>query len=289
MRQAFLILAHKNIVQLNKLIEQIDNDRTDIIIHIDSKTPKFEVTNVSKSRVFMIPSMRTNWGGYSLVECELRLIEKALKINDYSFIHLLSGQDLLIKPIDHILSFFDEHIDYNFVHFDKPEDSLKRNERIKYYYLFQEYKNRSRKTIWSVLDRGIIEIQKRIGIDRRRHFQGEFKAGSQWWSIKQDLAEYIVSKRDYIKKHFMFTMSDEMFVQTLVYNSPFYDTLFMGELNDQHANQRLIDFERGHPYLWTIKDVEEIMRSDLLFARKFDEVIDSEVIDVITKFCTNIV
>ena len=180
-------------------------------------------------------------------------------------------------------------IDCNFVHFDKQEDSLKRNERIKYYYLFQEYKNRSRKTIWSVLDRGIIEIQKRIGIDRRRHFQGEFKVGSQWWSIKQDLAEYIVSKRDNIKKHFMFTMSDEMFVQTLVYNSSFYDMLFMGELNDQHVNQLLIDFGRGHPYLWTIKDVEEIMRSDLLFARKFDEVIDSEVIDVITKFCTNIV
>ena len=80
-------------------------------------------------------------------------------------------------------------------------------------------------------------------------------------------------------------MSDEMFIQTLIYNSSLYETVYIKKYDDQRANQRFIDFKRGHPYIWTIKDIDEIKRSDLLFARKFDEKYDSKVIDEVVKIC----
>lgn len=73
-----------------------------------------------------------------------------------------------------------------------------------------------------------------------------------------------------------------MFVQTLVYNSKFKETLFNDKYNDKcSANQRYIDWNTGTPYIWRKSDVDDLFESNYLFARKFDEKVDSEVIDEI--------
>lgn len=287
MKHAFLIMAHHNYNQLRCLIGLLDHYRVDIYLHIDKKSPKFDPPICKYSSLIQIPSIRTNWGGYSLVECELRLLEEALKMGHYRYMHLLSGQDLPLKPIDDILSFFDLHSDYNFILYNDPDDTqlASRNlERVKYYYPFQDIKPR-RRSILSVSQRVIVEIEKILGVDRTKNYNGQFKAGSQWWSIKPEVAEYIISKRDIIKELFRFTMCDEMFVQTLIYNSDFYETVY-NKNGSLQSNQRLIAFKKG-AYTWTIKDIEEIKGCGLLFARKFDERIDSEVIHEIIKMCRN--
>ena len=286
MKHAFLILAHKNFHQLDTLIGLLDHPRTDIFIHVDKRSPSYSPPKCNYSRVIMLERMRTNWGGYSLVECELRLLEKALETDCYSFIHLLSGQDLPIKPIDELLSFFDSHSSNNFVHFDKPDASKERNKRVKYYYVFQDIKPNTR-SIWGLLQRGLVLVQKCFFVDRTKKYTGEFKAGSQWWSINPQLAKYIVSERDKIFRLFKYTMSDEMFVQTLVYNSSFYSTLYIKEEDDIHGNQRLLYFSNGTPHIWNINDKDVIQKSDLLFARKFDEQKDSRIIDEVIKIVSS--
>ena len=50
------------------------------------------------------------------------------------------------------------------------------------------------------------------------------------------------------------------------------------------AIKRLIDWSRGrngNPYVWTILDKKVIDESECLFARKFDEIIDEEIIKYI--------
>ena len=46
-----------------------------------------------------------------------------------------------------------------------------------------------------------------------------------------------------------------------------------------NAIMRLIDWDRGTPYTFTIKDWDEIMMSEMLFCRKFDESVDAEIIN----------
>ena len=41
----------------------------------------------------------------------------------------------------------------------------------------------------------------------------------------------------------------------------------------------MIDWKRGNPYVWRNQDYEELMNAPHLFARKFDENVDREVID----------
>ena len=45
--------------------------------------------------------------------------------------------------------------------------------------------------------------------------------------------------------------------------------------------KRKIDWQRGRPYTWEKKDYQELINSEELFARKFDESIDKEIIDLI--------
>ena len=46
---------------------------------------------------------------------------------------------------------------------------------------------------------------------------------------------------------------------------------------------RKIDWSRGGPYVWRKEDFEELIDSDCMFARKFDEKIDLEIIDLLYK------
>ena len=75
---------------------------------------------------------------------------------------------------------------------------------------------------------------------------------------------------------------DEVFLQTILIHSPFFKNLYHQDFdNDQHAIMRLIDWDRGTPYVFRSSDWQEIQNSDLLFARKFDPEIDSEIIEKI--------
>lgn len=85
MKQAILIMAHKNRMQLEKLIRYFEG-KCDIIIHID-KTSEFTrndekalaklsgVKNVSRK-------IDVHWGGFSLLRCQLFLLEQGLKYSD---------------------------------------------------------------------------------------------------------------------------------------------------------------------------------------------------------------
>ena len=70
-----------------------------------------------------------------------------------------------------------------------------------------------------------------------------------------------------------------MFVQTIVYNSGFKDRLYHEEFdNDPEAVKQLIDWTRGKPYTFRSCDWDELKNSGMLFARKFDEKVDKEII-----------
>ena len=47
---------------------------------------------------------------------------------------------------------------------------------------------------------------------------------------------------------------------------------------DGCGSLRLIDWERGNPYVWREKDFNDNLKSNCLFARKFDERVDKLII-----------
>jgi hypothetical protein len=60
----------------------------------------------------------------------------------------------------------------------------------------------------------------------------------------------------------------QLFVQTIIYNSPYRDKIWRGEAGDS-TNLRSVDWNRGNPFVYKIEDIELLLQGKMLFARKF--------------------
>ncbi|OUN48430.1 hypothetical protein B5G19_09265 [Enterococcus cecorum] len=90
-----------------------------------------------------------------------------------------------------------------------------------------------------------------------------------------------------IENTFKYTnCADELFIQTIAYNCGFLDKIYTSSTGD-FSNLRYIDWQRGtngNPYTFRYIDKIELNRqiNKYLFARKFNEKIDKNIIEYIT-------
>ncbi|MCH5230167.1 MAG: glycosyl transferase [Muribaculaceae bacterium] len=290
-RHAYLILAHKNFNQLKTLISLLDDPRNDIFVHVDLKASDFKEEEFKflckNSRlIFVEERYKVNWGGVSIMRAELSLLKKATQTGRYDYYHLLSGMDLPIKSQSEIHSFFDENAGKEFIKFWEFKKST--YSRFRYFTIFPEGEGKFKTRIINHIFKG---LQMAVGFRINRKI--DFKFASQWFSITDSLARYVVARRDWLEKVFKHTSTcDEIFLPTLVYDSDFKNNLYVSEpVKSQkevnRADMRLIDWTRGesirHPWVFTKGDYKFLTDSDLLWARKFDENVDSEIIGMIAE------
>jgi len=280
-RHAYLVLAHNQYEILQTTLQLLDHKQNDFFIHIDKKSaenPTQELRGVLKeSKVIFLDRRSVNWGGYSTIECVMHLLKEAL-LGEYDYYHLISGVDMPIKTRETILEFFEENEDIQYIHFEQKtirEDCLK---KVKTYYWLQEYAKNNR--FIYIVGRCLTKLQEAMGVNRIAKATFEFQFGALWFSITKDLADYVVQREAWVKKHFQNTLcADELFLQTLVVNSKFKDklpeTAYTGDYN---ACLRHIDWKRGNPYVFVEADFQELVESPQLFARKFDLGKDREIV-----------
>ena len=276
MKHAFLIIAHDNYEQLNFLISLLDNQLNDIYIHIDKKSPPPPCFKVNKSKLFIIDaeeSIDVRWGDVSQIQCEMLLYEKAFSSNSvYSYYHLLSGYCLPIKSMKYIHSFFDLNKGFNFIGFGQYQEERFLDRIEKRHYLTKMYRETCYfKRIFVKIIRVIIEMFVNAILISKRDKSLTYKKGANWCSLTEDFVEYLVANKSRILKHYNRSYcADEVYKQTLMWNSRFKNTIY--DCSDEfNGCMRLIDWDRGRPYVWgnEIKDYSIIRNSKCLFARKF--------------------
>lgn len=286
-KHAYLIIAHHQIELLKVLLELIDDERNDIYIHIDKKSNNINENEIKRSvkysNVIFIPQINITWGGTSQIQVEVNLLKEATK-SFHSYYHLISGVDLPIKTQNEIFEFFSRNNGKEFISFDYIQDNIEINYRAKKYHFFQEiYGNK--KNLLYYLDSFFIKCQRVLNIDRKTNKDYELKKGSNWFSITDELARYIVSNEKIIKKYFKYTRCcDEIFLQTIVYNSPFKEKLYYDNNAKKYYNMRHIDFKRGNPYTFTKDDYLELISTNEMFARKFNWNNDKEIILMLKEY-----
>jgi hypothetical protein len=281
-------MAHTDLYLLKKLIGLLDYTCNDIYVHIDRKSDiqEEDIKNiVYHSDIYVYRNIKVYWGHYSQVECELFLLDKSLP-KGYSYYHLLSGSDLPLQMPSKIYHFFESSGNKEFLHF--TGDTLPRYiiDRIEYFHFLQRYikisQNRYVSYIISFIEHLLIFFQKIIRIKRIDALL-KFQKGSNWFSITEEFALYVIKNKPWIKKTFMYSnCADEMFMQTLLVNSDFAHDVFYDKKDDNYyACQRFIDWKRGKPYVFKEDDFDMLINSGYLFARKFDTNIDKKIIDKI--------
>src|ERR1039458_1126752 len=101
LRVAHILLAHKNLEQVNAFVRQIESDGcSDVYIHADAKCPDLTVRAiVTGTGAKVLPArVSVNWGDFTMIEATLKLLRAVQQSGKvYDFVLLNSGQDLLVR------------------------------------------------------------------------------------------------------------------------------------------------------------------------------------------------
>jgi hypothetical protein len=89
------------------------------------------------------------------------------------------------------------------------------------------------------------------------------------------ILDFLKENPDYMKLFSTVLCSDEHFFQTILLNSPLKTQI----IND---NLRYINWDNpSYPSILSINNINDVLESQCLFARKFDSEIDNKILDAI--------
>lgn len=201
MRHAYLITVHKNFHILELLINLLDSDEVDFYICLDKKYNRNVDEIISlhplKSKVTWIEQICINWGAYSQIEAELRLLNAAIP-NEYDYYHFMQGSDFPIKSRDEINRFFEKNNGYEFIDY-APTNYEFAKYKCNYWHITVNSRFYRNNIILKAINHGLIWLQKRLDISREDR---QLFHGSAFWSISHKCALYITGKEEEIKKRY---------------------------------------------------------------------------------------
>ena len=273
---AYLIIAHTNWRQLQKLVTLIDDERNDIYIHIDKKSNISGLHLSTRfSKLVFVDRKNVYWGDVSLINIELTLFLTAFVgggKTGYSYYHLLSGLDLPLHNQDYIHQFFEQHAGKEFIGFGKKNWDVRNRVYCHNFFMhYMRYDVDPVRCILKILRIALNKLQVGLNFNVQKNRDVCFRYGANWVSVTHNFVTELLKLKDEILTMYKYSYCpDEIYKQTFAFNSQFRDKVF--DLEDEfHGCMREIDWNRGCPYIWhTDDDYNYLSQSYRLFARKFD-------------------
>lgn len=307
-KYAILLLTHKNVNQVNRLINKISHPNVDIFIHCDKrwdidyndiKKPKGQNIYFSDERVC------SDLDTWDLVKATMLMIQKSKNVNPdgYKYYILLSGQDYPVQSMENIIQNLEEEYPKPFIDctpWDKNNWIYSKFTNVYYYQKYSRFVNKfiargfirkCIKIIPYIVNKYIIaklfDLRKKLS-----SLSVELYGGSAWWILPDVIIDYILSeyeKNDNYMKVLSRTLTpEETFFQIMSMRSELSALIDVNECDRITQNCKtyawFFDEVRsfvGHPYIFTIAEKDKLKKlsETHFFARKFDENIDSEVFD----------
>lgn len=295
LKHAYLVMAHNNVKVLENCFKLIDDNRNTIFLFIDKKSkvinPELLKKNLKYSKLVIVPNFNIYWAGFSMIRANLSLLQTAFEYEEhFSYYHLISGADLPIKTQDEIHAYFDKYEGEEFVEINpsrSPMIQYKKNT----FHLFVENNYFRSNSLVKFLNHAIATFQMKLKCFRNAG-QTVYH-GSALYSLSNQFVEYLLARKESILHEYKYTLaSDEIFIQTEIMKSPFKEKLHRFE-ERMYGNARFIEWNnlvnKNSPTEFTMMDYERLLNADehLLFARKFNENVDIEVVEKITKNLLN--
>ena len=267
MKHAYLILAHNEFDVLRKLVHALDDVRNDIYIHFDAKVKVRPRLTTLYSKVILTPvRLDVRWGDVSVVLAELELLKTAVDHGEYDYLHILSGVDMPLKSQDYIHLFFEKHKGKEFIGFYQKNNEKEIDLKVRRWHLFP---TRFRDSSLSVRFLRALFLRLQILFHIQRNKKIPFKKGTQWVSITQSFAEFVLMNQAYIKKIYAHTFCpDEIVLQTICANSDFKNHIY-DQYSESNGCLRAIKWEKNQIVAWTMNEMDQLLQSPMLFARKF--------------------
>jgi len=265
---AYFLLLHRYPEQFERMLKAIYNEKNIYLIHVDRNSGSdvkryIETCTIDYPNIHFLESKGLLWGGYSLVDAELRGMKKLLQLSkDWTYYINLSGQDFPLRSQEEIAQFLSKNDGREFI---KAVDQAQ---------IRPETMHRIRKYVWEFKHQIFETFIKRKFITNVKPY-----IGNQWKIVTRSFCDYVCNDRSVqsYKNFYANTfIADEGFFQTVLMNSKFRHKLFNSDL-------RMIDWvdpgdRRLRPKIFTIGDFARLVNSNNLFARKFDSTIDHSIL-----------
>lgn len=285
--QAVLILAHKNIDQVIELSNRLSSS-FEIYIHFDRKVT---LTNTQKKaldklHVNYFSKYDVKWGSYSIVRATVDMMKMALDNPKIEHFHLISGQDWPLKEPQTIYSRF-ENNNKIYMNYWRAVDMRKTGEPeiwwAKYYFNYDQINRRT--TLGKIYHRLLLLGQTILRVNKLKKYNikpEKIYAGQEWIDIPRDALSYAI---EYYEKHLelqkIFSTSfcsDEMWLQTILCNSPEYRSRIDKNI---HRFIELIEKHGSRPAILDEDDFLKIQQGDYWWGRKIERPISNRLIELL--------
>lgn len=281
---AFVVLAHKQPAQVRRLADRLAPSR--VLVHLDAGLPaarraEFERALDGTPQVEWLPAHRSGWASWGLVAAALEGLCGAVADQECTHAVLLSGQDYPLRQGRALREFFSEHRATTFMaRWPLPSR------------LWGRRGGMDRLRPWQVPIRG---RRVRLPVWPRLPAGIEPYGGSMYWALTAAAARDVLSlieSRPELERFYRRTwIPDEMFVPTLVMNSPSR----AGVANEGLTYIRWPDAGGRHPAVLRRAELPALRVAAAgpsevggrarckLFARKFDVAVDAEILDALDR------
>ena len=307
MQKNYLILAHKNPLQLGRMIERLDDGASKFFIHLDAKTPiePFAACLEGAHIRFIDKRERCVWGDFSIVRATIRLMEAASE--EQGLFILMSGQDYPIQSQGHINAFLENNKGFDFIEIEPLEEKWKpkmvKDKLEHYHILHSEERGNSNcyapfahcsvfqklRTLTHLLKgrlsmknfKLLCSLPKRIAPFERQY------AGSQFWAFSERtfyaMLNYIREHKAALEGYYKYTSSpDEIYFHSVLMDLVAKDSTIKLKDPITYVNY----FRKNNVFV--TEDFEKLTSAKgKLFARKFDTDIDIEILDKLDSYQEN--
>jgi hypothetical protein len=281
-------MTHKDPRQLHRLISRLNDGASSFFVHIDRKVDisPFEIIKEFGAIIHFIDRFDSTWGSLGLIKPFLSGL-KAVKDCSEKFdrILLLSGQDYPIKSNEYINDFFKNSPHSVFINYFPipsytkwPGSDRGGLYRVDKYYFGMKWYHFICSRSLNLLSASMPFLRRKIP-DGMKSFTGQ-----TWWNLDMYALDYILEYNakhpEYLDFHKHTFVADELFVHMIIANSK--DEKLLNSI--ENTDKRFTIWQTpgsAHPNILRKTDFEAIRSSDDLFARKFDEKVDAEILDLI--------
>ena len=222
MKQVFLIQAHKDLGQLNALVEQLRDDDFLVYVNLDRKCD-IDPAGVDPRARLVQKRIDVHWGGFSQVQAALNsLAQIVAEVPEFDKVLFLSAQDFPLlsnAALKEELARLRDHELLDTVAIGHAPGQWAADFRYQYFY--REGSGRAERLLASLVNKAM----RATGLKRRMPGAMRPYGGSSWWALSRAcvcaLLERVRREPGMVRFFRSVACPDELFFQTLVMNSPF--------------------------------------------------------------------
>lgn len=269
MRLAYVMPVHKNPAQVLRLLDRLEDGDSAFVVHVDANADdavERELRRGTRGRgsVAFLPRRPCYWGGFGIVDVALRAFDLLLSRGD-PFDHALyvTGQDYPLVSSRLLRAHLDAAGGRSFIGAAPLPVP------------FWPGGGRDRIGRWHLVSR----VALHLPVPWRRQVPGGLVpyGGGANWALARAAVEHVdaaVRREPGLVRFFRHVLHpDELFFQTLLLSSK-----LAGSVVDRHLHYVSWAADPG-PKILGVEDLDAMLSSGALFARKFDTTVDSVVLD----------